>query len=166
MVVISYLSLSKINFPTYILPSDNVWKEDGIVYVDGQIVDDRNMPGKSLGLRRIQSPFKELCPLRKSVNSFNGIIKNMGNTPYIDSNGTIFIYEKTEVCTVKYHRIKRVDKKDTGCALWVKGVHFAFDIPRPPAPEMEWAGVLYFKGLPWKLYEFSEVKLKNAKKKI
>ena len=166
MVVITYRSLSKINFPAYILPSDNIWKEDGIVYVDGLVVDDRNMPSKSLGIRRLQTPFRDLLPLRKSVNSFNGIIKNMGNTCYMDSKGTIFIYEKTEMCSLEYHRIQRIDRKDTGSILWLKGIHFSFDIPRPPSPEMVWAGVLYFKGLPWKLYDFSETKLNKTKKKI
>lgn len=166
MVVITYRSLSKVKFPVYMLPSDNIWKEDGIVYVDGQIVDDRNMSGSTLGIRRIQSPFRELLPLRRSVNSFNGIIKNMGNTTYIDSNGVCFTYEKTVMCTVKYHKIQRVDRKDVGSIIWVKGINFSFDIPRPPAPEMEWVGVLYFKGLPWRLYEFSEAKKNNTKKKI
>jgi hypothetical protein len=148
------------------LPSDNISKEDGIVYVDGQVVDDRNMPGDTLGKRRLQTPFKDLVPLRKSVNSFNGVVKNRGNMPYIDSKGTCFIYEKTEMCTLKYHKIKSVDRKDTGSIVWVKDINFSLEIPRPPSPEMEWAGVLYFKGLPWKLYDFSETKLKNTKKKI
>jgi hypothetical protein len=166
VVVITYLSLSKIKFPAYLLPSDNIWKEDGIVYVDGIVVDDRNMPGTSLGMRRLQTPFRDLLQVRKSVNSFNGIIKNKGNACYIDSNGTCFIYEKTQMCTLKYQKIKKVEKKDIGSIIWVKDVHFAIDIPRPPAPEMEWAGILYFKGLPWKLYDFSETKLKTTKKKI
>ena len=148
------------------LPSDNIWKEDGIVYVDGHIVDDRNMPGKTLGMRRIQTPFRNLLPLRKSVNSFNGVIKNSGNRSYIDSKGVYFTYEKTETCTVKYHEIKKVDRKDTGSIVWFKGINFSFDIPRPPDPDMKWAGVLYFKGLPWKLYDFSDTKLKNRKVKI
>jgi hypothetical protein len=148
------------------LPSDNIWKEDGIVYVDGHIVDDRNMPGKTLGMRRIQTPFRNLLPLKKSINSFNGVIKNSGNRAYIDSKGVYFIYEKTEMCTVKYHEIKKVDRKDTGSIIWFKGINFSFDIPRPPDPEMKWAGVLYFKGLPWKLYNFSDTKLKNKKVKI
>lgn len=148
------------------LPSDNIWKEDGIVYVDGHIVDDRNMPGKTLGMRRIQTPFRNLLPLRKSVNSFNGVIKNSGNRSYIDSKGVYFTYEKTEMCTVKYHEIKKVDRKDTGSIIWFKGINFSFDIPRPPDPDMKWAGVLYFKGLPWKLYDFSDTKLKNRKVKI
>ena len=166
MVVITYRSLSKIKFPVYLLPSDNVFAEDGVVYVDGQVVDDRNMPGSTLGIRRLQSPFRNLVPLKKCVNSFNGVIKNRGNMPYIDCNGVCFIYEKTEMCSLKYHKILRVDRKDTASSIWLKDIHFAFNIPRPPAPEMEWAGVLYFKGLPWKLYDFSEAKLKNTKKKI
>jgi hypothetical protein len=166
VVVITYRSLSKIKFPAYFLPSDNVWKEDGIVYVDGRIVDDRNIPSKSLGIRRLKTPFRDLLPLQKSINSFTGIVKNTGNTVYIDSAGNIFLYEKTVMCKVKYHKIHRVDKKDTASVLWVKGINFGFDIPRPPSPEMEWVGVLYFKGLPWKLYEFSEVKLKDTNKKI
>ena len=166
MVVITYLSLSKVNFPVYILPSQEIDKQDGLVYVDGHVVDDRNMPGNTLGIRRLQSPFRDLLPLRKSINSFNGIVKNRGNTCYIDSKGSIFVYEKTRMCNLKYHKIQKVERKDTGSLIWVKEVHFPFDIPRPPSGEMEWVGILYYQGLPWRLYEFSETKLKDSKKKI
>lgn len=166
MVTITYRSLDKINFPAYLLPSDNVSVSDGIVFVDGIVVDDRNMKGKSLGMRRLQTPHRNLLPLKKCVNSFNGVIKNRGNLPYMDMNGTAFIYEKTLMVDVKYHKIRKVEGRDTNCVLWLKDIPTGFDIPRPPQPDIEWAGVIYFHGLPWKLYEYSETAKKNRKIKI
>ena len=166
MIVLTYRDESKISFPVFQLPTDNVEKLDGLVFLDGQVLDDRNQKGKSLGIRRIQSPLKELYPLKKSINGLNGLAQQMGSKTYIDSKGVIFIYEKSVMCTLKYHKITKVDRKDIASSIYLKGIQSAFQVARPPAPDMEYAGVLYFHGLPWKLYEFSEAKKQNTKKKI
>jgi len=44
--------LLKLDFPLYILPHDNWSFADGLLFLDGQIVDDRNMEGNTLGKRR------------------------------------------------------------------------------------------------------------------
>ena len=42
-------------FPIFVLHSDNVELLDGILWLDDQVLDDKNMKGRSLGIRRLQS---------------------------------------------------------------------------------------------------------------
>ena len=164
-MIVSYRSLDKIDFPVFKLPSDNWSVSDGLLFVDGRLIDDRNMPGETLGMRRIQTPLK-LGKLNRSINSIIGIVKNPGNTPYIDNKGRIFVYEKTQMCDLRFHKLKDVKRKGHGCSVHVFGVQTGFAVPRPPEQDVEWAGILYFHGLPWKLYEFSDNRKKNKKVKI
>ena len=90
----TYKDVLRVTFPVFQLPSDNWSCSDGLLFIENQIVDDRNMRGDSLGIRRLQTPHKNLLPLKKSLLNLTGIIKQ--NTPtFIDSNGFPFIYEKT-----------------------------------------------------------------------
>jgi hypothetical protein len=164
-MIITYKSLDKIEFPIFKLPSDNWSVSDGLLTIDGVLIDDKNMPGHTLGMRRIQTPLT-LGKLNRSINSIVGIVKNAGNTPYIDNRGRCFVYEKTTMCNIKYHKLKDVKLKGHGCSVHVFGVQAGFAVPRPPEPDVEWLGVIYFYGLPWKLYEFSIDRKKDRKVKI
>lgn len=166
MVVLTFKEINQIDFPVFKLESQNIDKQDGIVFIDGFVLDDRNMSGKKLGQRRMQTPLRNLYELRASINGVVGLAKQVGNNAYIDSSGRIFIYEKTLFCKLQYHRITKVSLKDTASSVHLKGIQQAFQVPRPPHPDMNWAGVLYFHGLPWKLYEFSENHKPTARKKI
>jgi hypothetical protein len=75
-MVIQYKNVNKLRFPVYILPSGNWDRQDGLLFLDGQIVDDRNMTGDTLGLRRLQTPHKSLYSLRQQVEDFRGVIKS------------------------------------------------------------------------------------------
>ena len=46
------------------------------------------MPGNTLGVRRLQTPFENLFPLRNALISHIGIIKQTGKN-FIDSKGRI-----------------------------------------------------------------------------
>ena len=52
------MNLNEIRWPIYVLHSDEVEIRDGLLFCDTQIVDDKNMKGDSLGLRRLQTPHK------------------------------------------------------------------------------------------------------------
>lgn len=166
MVVLTFKDIHKIDFPVFKLESDNIDKSDGVVFLDGAVLDDRNMPGKNLGQRRLQTPFKNLYVLRASINGIVGLAKQVGNKTYIDSSGRIFIYEKTILCKLQYHRITKISLKDTASAVHLEGIQQSFQVPRPPDPDIKWAGVLYFHGLPWKLFEFSTDHKPTTRKKI
>lgn len=164
-MVISFRSLKKIEFPVYPLPSSNWDIQDGLLFLDGQLLDDKNMQGDTLGLRRLRTPHRELLPLKKQLDTITAMVKQKNNC-FIDSLGRTFIYEKTIMCKLEYFKITKVERKDTASLLWVQGVKFPFTIPRPPLPEMLYAGILHYHGLPWILYEYAETKLKDTRRKV
>jgi hypothetical protein len=138
---------------------------DGLVTIDGLIVDDRNMSGNTLGKRRLQTPFKSLFPLKKSVNNLTELIR-CNKKLFIDTIGLIFTYEKTKWVQLKYLKIDRIIKKETKCLLYVSKYKSAFIIPRPPAESYSYAGILHLAGEPWILYDYANTKLKDTRRKV
>lgn len=165
-MILSYKSLDRISFPIYKLPSDNWYTQDGLVYIDGQLLDDRNMPGETIGIRRMQSPFRDrFMRLGRAIETRIGIFKQ-DKRFFVDNRGNPFIYEKTKVLQLRYLPIKKVERKDIASLLWVRGCKKPFRIPRPPEPEMAYAGILFVQGAPWTVYEYSETKRKDTLRKI
>jgi len=164
-MILHFYNYGSITFPVYRLPNDNLHFIDGLLFLDGLLLDDKNMPGETLGARRLQTPQKGKFPLKIMLNSFVQLIKyTQGN--YIDSVGKVFYYEKTIFFQVKYYRITKVERKVSASLLWVKGINFPFTIPRPPDELTTYAGILHYKNIPWLLYDYSNVKLKPIKRKV
>ena len=163
-MIITYKDVPRVTFPVFKIPSSNWHKEDGLLFVDDKIVDDRNMYGATLGLRRIQSHM-DLMPLKKSIDTHLGIIKQKDNT-FIDTRGMPFIYERTTWCKLKYYSIRKVEQKVIASILYLDGVKAPFTIPRPPHSDMLWAGLLHLYDLPWMLYEYSETRIKDTRRKV
>jgi len=164
-MILTYKEFHKITFPAYLLPNDNWYSEDGLLFQDNRILDDKNMSGETLGIRRLQTYFKSLHPLRKAVDTPTALIK-CGCSYFIDSLGKCFIYEKTLFCKVKYYSIKEIEYKENLCVLRVNGIKFAFTIPRPPKAEHVWVGILHLGDSPWLLYEYAGEKLKTKNRKV
>ncbi len=164
-MALTYSKLNKIKFPIYEMPSSNWSKSDGLLFLEGQIVDDKNQDGDTIGIRRLQTEHKNLFPLKKQYDNFSGLIKNSKKS-FIDTNGTPFTYEKTQWCQLKYYRIKSVSRKDSFSLIYLEGVKFPFVVPRPPADDIYYAGVLHYGKLPWTLYEYSETRLKDTRRKV
>ena len=164
-MVIGFRSIPKISFPVFLLDSEN-WEEyDGILFLDNKVLDDRNQDGNTLGARRMQTPHKNLQELKYMVEYPNGLLKQ--RTKYfIDNSGRPFIYEKTTMLPLKYLKISKVELKDTATLIRVKGHNAPFTVPRPPEVGFTWAGILHVQGLPWMLYEYSETKLKDTRRKV
>ena len=74
-MIITYRDIEKITFPVFNLPNGNWQLLDGLLFLDDLILDDKNMQGNNLGIRRIQTPHENLFILKKSLNSHIGIIK-------------------------------------------------------------------------------------------
>ena len=163
---LTYRNFDKITFPAYKLPSDNVSSVDGILTVDGHILDDKNMSGKTLGVRRLQSPhYENMYTPRRIVSDRLPLILR-GSGTYIDNAGKVFTYQKTKFCKLKYHRILNIEKKRTYSLLSIAGTPVQWEIPYPPDPEFTYVGVLYKGGHPWLLYEYVKVKKKDTRRKI
>lgn len=157
--------LSKVQFPIFALENDNIEILDGIVWIDDEVVDDRNMPGTTLGIRRIQSPMTSKYPLKTMLENYAQAIKYRGNV-FIDSLGKLFIYEKIKRGKLKYHKIRKQEKKEIATVLWVRGVPFPFTLPRPLKSNQKWAGILYDNDFPWLLYETCEEQKKDTWRKF
>lgn len=164
-MVLIYKDLNKIEFPVYKIGSGDWIRADGLLFIDDQLVDDTNQDGETLGVRRMQTHFKDKYRLNKAIGSPNGILKQ-SNPYFIDSKGVPFAYQKTLMCALRYLKIEEVVPKGTASIIRVKGVRTPFTVPRPPATGMEWAGVLHLHGLPWMLYEYSDTKLKDTRRKV
>tara|TARA_Y100000361_G_scaffold75259_1_gene66576 strand:- start:1840 stop:2310 length:471 start_codon:yes stop_codon:yes gene_type:complete len=152
-------------FPLYVVHTDEVMEADGILWIEDQVLDDKNMSGETLGKRRLQTPMKSLYPLRYMINDEIELIKHQGKF-FIDSKGEFIIYEKTEKVQLKYHKILKVERLRGRSIIKVKDIPFPFDVLRPTSSEEKWAGVLYRKGIPWKLYETVKERKNNTWRKI
>ena len=164
-MVITYKHLNKIKFPVYGLDSDNWYTSDGLLFLDNQVLDDKNMPGDSLGKRRLQTSDPRLRKLTRQIESIQGIIKQK-KLFFIDSNGVPFIYEKTLMCPLRYKKIKKVSKHTTHALIWIEGTPAPFQVPRPPEDGFIWAGILFFKNFPYILYEYAETRKSDTRRKI
>tara|TARA_X000001382_G_scaffold90135_1_gene64679 strand:- start:8990 stop:9460 length:471 start_codon:yes stop_codon:yes gene_type:complete len=152
-------------FPLYVVHTDEVMEADGILWIEDQVLDDKNMSGETLGKRRLQTPMKSLYPLRYMINDEIELIKHQGKF-FIDSKGEFIIYEKTEKVQLRYNKILKVERLRGRSIIKVKDIPFPFDVLRPTSSEEKWAGVLYRKGIPWKLYETVKERKNNTWRKI
>jgi hypothetical protein len=159
------MNYDKIEFPVFVLHTDNIELIDGILWIDNQVLDDRNMSGKNLGIRRLQSPMKSIYSLKYMLNDEAEILQHQGKF-YIDSTGFFFTKSKTTTTELKYHKIMRVEKKTIASRLWLKDCPFPFPLKRPLPENASWAGVLYRDGIPWIIYDLSEEKKKDTWRKI
>ena len=164
-MVITYKTLSRITFPVFVLPSSDWEEHDGLLFIEKKLVDDKNMKGKTLGLRRLQTPFRDLLQLKGSIADTLGLIKHT-KSAFIDNDGIPFLYEKTHSASLKYYKIRKIERKNSASVVWLKGVNFPFKIPRPPSVDTTWAGVLHLSGIPWILYEYSEFKKSDTRRKV
>ncbi len=161
---ITFQQLRNVTFPVYPISDDNLYFRDGLLTDGGLIIDDKNMPGATLGIRRLQTTHK-LKRLTKSIPDITNILKS-NKLVFIDSSGAIFRYNKTRFVPVHYRKIKRVDLHDTHSTMWLVGVNTPFTLKRPPQEGEEWAGVIYLNGFPWEIYELCRTHQPPTKKKI
>lgn len=164
-MIVTYKDVQCVTFPVFKITGSNWTYSDGLLFLENQLLDDKNMSGETLGKRRLQTPMKSLYPLRYMINDEIELIKHQGKF-FIDSKGEFIIYEKTEKVQLKYHKILKVERLRGRSIIKVKDIPFPFDVLRPTSSEEKWAGVLYRKGIPWKLYETVKERKNNTWRKI
>ncbi len=155
----------RLKFPIYPIHTDEILSVDGLLWIEDQVLDDRNMKGDTLGLRRLQSPMKSMYPIKYMIQDIPSYLAHQGKF-YIDNSGYFFVKEKSTKVDLKYHKIIRVDQKDIASVLWIKDCPFPFTLTRPLRKDQSWAGILYRAGVPWLLYDTSAEKKKNTWRKI
>lgn len=162
--VLNYKQICRnVKFPVYILNAEEYYQQDGLVFVNGRIVDDRNQPGDTIGKRRLTTEHK-VARLGKACFSFIELLDSK-KTTFIDTYGRAFIYEKTKLLPVVSYKIKKKIAKDTYTLLFLKGVNCPYVVPRYPHKE-EWAQIIMYDNLPWKLYSLSEEAVDTFKRKV
>ena len=159
------MKLEDIRFPLYVVHTDEVMRKDGILWVDGAVLDDTNVEGQSIGERRLRTPLKNMYDLKHQIDNFGGLVKHRGRF-YVDSNGKFFIYEKSVKADLKYHLIGKVEVKELASLIWIQGIPFPFEVPRPPNRTELCAGILYINKRPAYLYELSTRKWRDTWRKI
>lgn len=117
------------------------------------VLDETNMPGKTLGVRRIQCGRKDLLPLKKAVMDLPSLIQCKTKF-FIDNTGYPFIYQKTYNSKLKSYRIKRIEKKEIASLLWLEGLAAPFTIERPPLNNPTYVRILHYQGSPWLFYDY------------
>jgi hypothetical protein len=161
------VDIKSIKFPVYKLENLDVTIVDGIVFTDqGKVLDDRNMPGTTIGIRRLQSQRQDLKMLKMLANDEKSLLNSRGSPCLIDSEGNIFQYVKTRNEKLKYYLIEKVDKQGTFSLIKLQGIKTPFKVPRPPYPEFTWARVLHYKSLPWIIYDYDQFKGKDSIKRV
>lgn len=161
-----FKDVKNIRYPVYSLPSSDWYRQDGMLFINnGKVLDDKNMPGSSLGIRRIQCGRTDLQSLRRAYPDFLSMLQSKGKI-FIDSNGVPFIYERTINAPLIHHRIKRMEQKEDVTVIQLERVTSFFSVPRPPYGDARYARVLYFRGYPWLIYDFTLEKGKDSFRRV
>lgn len=155
---------SDIAFPVYHLKSEPL-VIDGIVFVEGKAYDDRNVKAKTLGARRLNSPL-QLSKLHTAYTDIVSMLKDNKSyiSWFIDRYGRIIKYQKTRFEKLVCHRIVQVLHKKTYSLIIAENLNFVLEVPRPPISS--YIQVLYYKGMPWKLYDYYLEPIANSTKKV
>lgn len=147
-------------------------QQDGVVfyfteYVDNEnitsgnmrLVDDTNLSGKTLGLRRLQlkSQEQKLFPIRTAIYFLADLVKLAKSTTwFIDSSGRVFKYEKNTRAKLVTKAIKQVLPADgLGCVIELQGISSRFKSLQRPSEHQHFARVLKL-GMGFIFYGFCE----------
>lgn len=162
-----FQDLKSIEFPVFALKSDNWIIQDGVLFDENmQVLDDKNMPGKSMGVRRLQCGRTDLAKItKKAYPDFNSMLSSKKKI-FIDNNGQPFVYQKTTNAPLIHHSIKRIEPKETFTLIWIHNIPYPFTLPRIPYGDPRWVRVLYYKGSPWSIYDFAATRGKDSYKRV
>ena len=101
----------RLKFPIYPIHTDEILSVDGLLWIEDQVLDDRNMKGDTLGLRRLQSPMKSMYPIKYMIQDIPSYLAHQGKF-YIDNSGYFFVKEKKRNITKKTNNARSVQKKE------------------------------------------------------
>lgn len=157
--------LPHIKFPIFILPSDDWYVTDKVLFLNGKVLDERNMPGKTLGIRRMQCHRSDLLELKKCLFTLPDLIQCKTKF-FIDVKGNPFVYMKTINSRLKSYKIKRIEQKEIASLLWLYDIPSPFTIERPPIGEPEYVRMLHLNGVPWLAYDYTRSPIKDTYRRV
>jgi len=141
----------EITFPAFRLASDIKPERLGsqlvVEYADGthKVIDDLDVPGETLGLRRLYIGFK--CPGTKLLKLSQPIYEivdllHTDEKNFIDSAGKLFKYYKSRSGKVSSYLVDTIEPKGGGFILTCKDLHCKFFVKSAPQPGAKYAEIL------------------------
>ena len=111
-----------------------------------RIIDDRNLPQATLGLRRLalKSSGVQLYPIRNAIYFLTDLIK-LGKSVswFVDSAGRVFQYQKNTRAKLQTRKVKQILPADgLGCVVELEGLSHRFKSLRRPQEHEIYAQVL------------------------
>jgi hypothetical protein len=174
-----FTALQAITWPVFKLADKKPEQHEGLVfyythYVDEanvgnytiRFVDDKNLPQKTLGLRRLamqKDPETRLHKISTAVYFLADLIKlAKANTWFIDSAGKVFQWKKYTRAKLTTKKIKQVLPADgIGCVLEVVGLSQRFKSLQRPQDYHQYAVFLVINQMHI-LYGLSDVARKDS----
>lgn len=136
-----------------------------------KVLDNMNMPGHSLGVRRLQHLMdntqiikRKLFKLSRPSYSLSDILHRKINL-FIDSSGKIYNHVKTTFVPVETYKLKSFIEFQEGYVLFVHGLHCRFFINRAPNLHEKFVQVLRV-GKGFVMYGFYDKHEKSTRIKI
>jgi hypothetical protein len=172
------INLQEIVYPVFRLGAEKPVFLDGVVLYlrqykdeDGQtvqkvrIIDDTNLPGETLALRRLEI-LKSKVKLKSLGNAvfFLGDLIKLAHRKlwFIDSAGNVFQYKKTAVAKLVFKKITLMHHIPSGGAIIeVEGIPSRFKCLYSPRAGEQYAGILV-SGLSYILYGLYVEKPKDS----
>jgi hypothetical protein len=169
-----HTKLSEIHWPVFKLGDKKPTQHEGVVFyhthyvselnsetVTLRVVDDRNLPQATLGLRRLalKSSGADLYPIRTAIYFLTDLIKlGKSVTWFIDSSGRVFQYEKNTRAKLQTRKVKNVLPADgLGCVIELEGLSSRFKSLRRPQEHEIYAQVLKL-GMGFLFYGFCDTR--------
>ena len=169
------LNLWQIKFPVYLFDTPNFVVEDKCTFCEDskgalRLIDDRSMPGETLGLRRLQhqatygAQAYKLYKLNKPLFTISDMVRQP-SSKYIDSRGRIFNYTKKEYYLVHTYKLEKYVEFMEGYVLYPKGLHCRFFLGRAPDIDELYVQVLHV-GMGFVLYDLAREHSPPFRRKI
>jgi hypothetical protein len=167
------LNLFELSFPLYSITRSykRIWREMNVLYIETDsgiyILDNKNLAGDTVGKRRLQikTDYYKVYVPRKVVYNVMQLLHSKEKV-FMDTDGIIFKYKKTEYFSLRYHKVDSViESKDGNCILEIPKIDFSYKTSCRNAYGILYVGILHTKygHIP---YDFSEVKKKDTRRKI
>jgi hypothetical protein len=171
--------LADIAFPVFYLGRQEPLQSEGLVFysvktVDDEgetdkvyIIDDKNLPGKSLSSRRLKlrDMGVTVARLRKAIFFIADLLKlTKSKTWFIDTTGKVFSYSKTKRVPLVFKPISKIIAMPAGGAI-VEVDSMRYKMLFLPNLQSKWAGILKI-GASTILYGVYQEKLKDTYRMI
>ena len=179
------IPLADVAYPVYrlrkekpIVENNRTFYKDEFLNLDTEeltnrilVVDDTNIEGARLGIRRIKlakDKSIKLFHIASAIYTLSDVIKlSASGYWFIDTNGKLFYYKRSTKAILICAKIGALlpVENGVGCVVIVQGIHIRFKVMYRPPPYSAYVGLLKFAG-GYLLYGFYEKPFKETWRKI